>query len=332
MILYQGKIYLAEEHIEQLKSEAEYVKDRYHAIAKTLAPDPFRITRKKAADLLELCKRQFQRWIARFRCEGILGLRNRSRRPKTSPRRVPKEIEDDVVKVRDKTGFGPNDIANLLNISYQRGKKQFLLWASTAYNILVRKGIIERDKRIEKEWKRFEWGHPNRLIQADLTHFNGVPVLTMECDHSRRGWSIGLRDMKDKTVVKAMKQLVNYKYDNLLTDNGSQFSRKNAEMRKYCEEYLNEKHIWSSIHHPQTLGKLSAFQKGLKRFLRHMVGRSQDFNEINYWIEVYMMYYNNGKYHRAIKTYPMMRYSGKRDETWYESLVKALKLEDVLVV
>ena len=45
-----------------------------------------------------------------------------------------------------------------------------------------------------------------------------------------------------------------------------------------------------------------------------------------------MIYHNEEKYHRGIKTYPAMRYSGKRDETWYESMVKADKLEDVLVV
>ena len=332
MMLYQGNMYLAKEHIEQLRSEEEYVRKRYHAIAMTLAPEPFRIARKKAADFLGLCKRQIQRWVGRYRSEGIFGLRNRSRRPRTSPRRVPYEIEDDVVKVRDVTGFGPKGIADLLNISYQREEKEFHLWPSTTYNILVRKGIIERDKRIQKNWKRFEWGHPNRLIQADLTLFNGVAILTMEDDHSRRGWSIGLQNMKDKTVIKAMEQLVNHKYDNLLTDNGSQFSRKNSEIRKYCEKYLNEKHIWSSIHHPQTLGKISAFQKDLKRFLVRKVGRSQDLKEINHWIEVYMNYYNNGKYHHAIQTYPEVRYSGKTDETWYESFVKALKLEDVLVV
>ena len=57
------------------------------------------------------------------------------------------------------------------------------------------------------------------------------------------------------------------KYDSLLTDNGSQFSRKNSVMKKYCKQYLREKHIWTSVHHPQTMGKLSNAQKGLKRFL-----------------------------------------------------------------
>ena len=53
MILYQGNIYLAEDHIQQLRSEEEYVRKRYFAVAKTLAPEPFRIPRKKADDELD---------------------------------------------------------------------------------------------------------------------------------------------------------------------------------------------------------------------------------------------------------------------------------------
>jgi hypothetical protein len=154
----------------------------------------------------------------------------------------------------------------------------------------------------------------------------------MEDDHSRRGWATSLKDKKDKTVVEGMKELVKVRYDNLLTDNGCQFSRKNTEIRRYCEDYINEKHIWTSLHHPQTLGKLSAYQKGLKLFLKHRLGSSRNRTEINRWIKIYNAWYNNGKYHSAIDTYPEEKYSGQRDDKWYERLVKALKLEDILTI
>lgn len=331
MILHQGNIYLDSEHILALRTEDELVKKRYRAVARTLLSEPFRLTRKKAADFLGRSKRQLQRWVKRYKEEGIPGLRNRSKRPKFSPNQTPCEIEDIVQKVRRKSGFGPRDVAVLINESFKRQKRSLYLWPATTYNILVRRGEIERERRIQKEYRRFEWGHPNRLIQADLTLFNGVPILTLEDDHSRKGWALAITNQKDKTVVRGMKKLIQHKYDNLLTDNGSQFSRKNSEMRKYCDEYLNEKHIWASIHHPQTMGKLSAFQKALKRFLRHQLLDSRDISKINYWIEVFVSWYNNGKLHSAINTFPEKRYSGERAENWYESVVKALKLEDVLL-
>jgi len=325
-------MYLAQEDIEPLKNECEDVKRRYFAIVKTLIPDPFQLTRKRAAELIGLCKRQMQRWVKRFLQEGIQGLRYRSRRPKKSPKRISSEIEDLIVEVRRKSGFGPNDISVLVNESMKRKKDQFHLWPSTAYNVLVRTGEIDREKRIQKEFKPFEWSHPNRLIQADLTKFNGIAILTMEDDHSRKGWAIALRNQRDKTVIRGMKKLIKMRYDNLLTDNGSQFSRSNSEMRKYCEEFLNEKHIWTSVHHPETMGKLSAFQKTMKRFLHFQIPGSRKITEINSYIEIFMKWYNNGKYHSAIKTYPEERYSGHRADDWYESIVKDLKMDELLTV
>ncbi|MDN5845664.1 MAG: hypothetical protein L0H53_05250, partial [Candidatus Nitrosocosmicus sp.] len=97
-------------------------------------------------------------------------------------------------------------------------------------------------------------------MQADLTRFNdGVPLLTMEDDHSRKFWASRLDNETDDSVIDGMKHLhIKEEYDSLLTDNhGSQFSsRKNSTMRKYCDQHITGKHIWTSIHHPpQTMGK-----------------------------------------------------------------------------
>ena len=142
MILQQGNIYLAEEHIEKLKSEEEQVQKRYQAVARTLLPEPFRIVRKKAAEILDICKRQMQRIVKRFLEEGIEGLRHKSRCPKTSPNQTPEEIEDQIAQIRKASGFGSQDIAVLMIESSRRGGKIRKFWQSTTYNILVRKGEI----------------------------------------------------------------------------------------------------------------------------------------------------------------------------------------------
>ena len=53
---------------------------------------------------------------------------------------------------------------------------------------------------------------------------------------------------------------------------------------------------------------------------------------MQYWINVYINYYNNGRHHSAIDTVPEARYSGQPDQDWFEKLVKAFKMEDVLTV
>jgi hypothetical protein len=80
------------------------------------------------------------------------------------------------------------------------------------------------------------------------------------------------------------------------------------------------------------MGKLTAYQKGLKRFLFHKLKRGRDQKQINRWIAVYDHWYNNEKYHFHIDTYPEVGFSGKRDSSWYERFVKALKLENLLTI
>jgi len=302
MIVWRGEVYIDKAHVGVLKDEAEYVKRRYHAVARTLANKPFKISRKESAKMIKRSLRQLYRILRRFLNEGISGLKFKSKRPKTSPNKTPEHVEKKIVSVRRSSGFGSRYIADIVNESNRREGKSERIYSSLAYNVLVRNGEIEREQRLQKKWKFFEWGHPNHLIQADLTKFNGVPILTMEDDYSRKGWSLALPNMKDKTVIKGMKHLIKEKFGNLLTD------------------------------HPQTMGKLSAYQKGLKRFLTHILENSRDKNKINQWVKVYDHWYNNGKYHTGIQTYPEERYAGKRDESWYNRLVTALKLEDVLTI
>jgi hypothetical protein len=203
---------------------------------------------------------------------------------------------------------------------------------TTCYNILARNDLVEAERRAMKRYRSFEWGHPDELIQCDLTTFNGHQILTMEDDHSREGWAGRIENATDDMVVDGMVRFHPDAFENLLTDNGKQFARMNSTMRRYCEEHTTGKHIWSTIHHPQTLGKLSAFQKDMKRFLVHRLGRSTDKDAIDECIRIYVDWHNNGLKVRTTRCYPEERYSGERDPGWYERLVKALKLEWMLPI
>lgn len=136
----------------------------------------------------------------------------------------------------------------------------------------------------------------------------------MEDDHSRREWVLVMSNKDDDVVATGMERLIHVKFDNLLTNNGSQFSKQNSRMRIYCDSHIRKKHIWTRIHHPQTMGKLSAFHKGLRRFLVHRIPQSTDLIEIQRWTDVYVHWYSNGRHHQGIEGCPESRYSGHRDE------------------
>lgn len=326
-------MYLSDEDIQLLRNEPPYVRKRYRAVSRTLAPDLVRITREEAARLIGLSKRQLQRIVKRFKEEGIPGLRFRSKRPHTIPKnKTPSDIERRVIEARNATGFGSEQLAAIVNEGLTLEDRRGPITDTTCYNILARNDLVEAERRVMKRYKTFEWGHPDELIQCDLTEFNGIPILTMLDDHSREGWAGRIDVPTDDMVVEGMTLLHPHTFENLLTDNGKQFARMNSTMRKYCERYVTGKHIWSTIHHPQTMGKLSAYQKGLKRFLIHRLGMSIDREAIDECIRIYVDWHNNGLKVRTTDCYPEERYSGKRDPRWYERLVKALKLEWILPI
>jgi hypothetical protein len=326
-------VYLSDEDRQLLRTEPPYVRKRYRAVARTLAPDLVRITREDAARLIGRSRRQLQRIVKRFREEGIAGLRFRSKRPHTTPKnKTPPDIEQRVVELRNATGFGSDQLAAIVNEGLALEARNPIT-DTTCYSILARNDLVEAERRTMKRYRSFEWAHPDELIQCDLTEFNGFTILTMEDDHSREGWAGRIEaPATDDVVVEGMTSLHPGVFENLLTDNGSQFCRMNPTMRRYCENHIVGKHIWSSVHHPQTLGKLSAFQKGLKRFLIHRMGRNIDKQAIDECIRVYVDWHNNGLKVRTTGCYPEERYSGSRDPRWYERLVKALNLEWILPI
>jgi hypothetical protein len=50
-------------------------------------------------------------------------------------------------------------------------------------------------------------------------------------------------------------------------------NRKNSTMRTYCDQYLTGKHIWTSIHHPQTMDTFKC-SEGVEEIFSAQTGKS----------------------------------------------------------
>ena len=120
------------------------------------------------------------------------------------------------------------------------------------------------------------------------------------------------------------------KYQNALTDNGVQFKSKNKFWAAYREGHVRKKHIHCSVRHPETLGKLSAYQKGLKKFVKHHLGGSRNRARMAKLIDIYNLYVNNAKQHSSTGKVPEEAYSGIKTQTWFFRLVREFGLEEVL--
>jgi hypothetical protein len=265
--LINSKLYAKSADVEILKKEPDYVQIRYYTIIKTIIDALFRWTRQQAADFLHISKRHMQRLVRAYMMDGIPGLRFKSRQTKTSPNKSLKWIEKVVIEMNKLRGFGKTSISTLVNEQFRAEGCGQRIGSSLVHRICLRNNLQKPPERIETKFKRFDWKYPNNLLQSDLTLFNGLPILAMEDDHTRFAWSDLIDDESAETVADGMHELVPFKFNNLLTDNGPQFSKKNPFLSAYLNEHVLKDHIHASVCHPETLGKFSRYQNGLNSYI-----------------------------------------------------------------
>lgn len=214
------------------------------------------------------------KWIDRFRKEGVAGLEDRSRRPKTSPHITPRAVEEAVLGVREAhQAWGGRKIAVRLKALGMVDVPA----PSTITAILKRHGRINPEESLKhKAFKRFEADAPNDLWQMDFKgHFDAAEgrchPLTVLDDHSR--YSVGLRacgNEKAGTVRQCLTEIFR-RYGlpkKILTDNGSPWGSDKDHPYTPLTVWmmrLGVAVIHARAYHPQTLGKDERFHRTLKK-------------------------------------------------------------------
>jgi len=105
----------------------------------------------------EVTRRTLRRWTKKHN-EMKWDLKDKSRRPKTIHRKITPKIEERVIFIRNKTGFGAEKIETLVDVRHTSINK-----------ILNKNKLTEPTKRKKKRIKyiRFQRKHPNSLWQID---------------------------------------------------------------------------------------------------------------------------------------------------------------------
>src|SRR5262245_55753992 len=142
-----------------------------------------------------ISRQTFYKWRARYRVEGLDGLREQSRRPRSSPNQTPLQVVQRIVDLRKElhdfgVDHGPGTIQWHLgrDATIERVPSE-----ATIYRVLRQQSLITPapQKRPTRSWKRFEASAPNELWQADVInwvvadHANRVHVISFLDDHSR---------------------------------------------------------------------------------------------------------------------------------------------------
>ena len=264
----------------------------------------------------ELC-REFQisrqtgyRWLNRYHESGsVESLRDRSRRPHSSPNRTADAIEDQVISVRQRYGWGARKLHHLLLHDGQE------VAVSTINNILKRHGLSRKPGRGHAAVKRFERARPNELWQMDFKGDSAVDSgrcypLSLLDDHSRYCLGVYALPAQTTELVKAgmIKTFQRYGLpEAILMDHGSPWwSTTNVRGLTRLSVWLIKqdiKLIWSGIAHPQTQGKIERFHRTINE-ATSFHGRPKSIAGWQCLLERFSHEYNHVRPHEALGMAP----------------------------
>ena len=235
----------------------------------------------------EVSKRTLQRWNKRLNGTEW-NLRDKSKRPKTIHSKITPEIEEKVISIRNKTGWGENKIADFVEVS------------SWSVNKILRKNNLtnsnsNRKKRIK--YIRWQRNHINSLWQMDTSDqkIEGKYCFAVIDDCSRYCLGLfGLNRVSTKIIIHILDTLfkIHGKPREILTDNGNIFGLKSKHSK--FDRALNRrgiKHIRTAIHSPTTSGKIERFFQTLDK----------EFVFCNKDAELFRMRYNHFRPHTSLE-------------------------------
>ena len=255
------------------------------------------------------------RLIARYTLEGDAAFEPRSRRPHTSPTRLPQTTIDLIIALRTElTGkgldAGPHTIAWHLHHHHRLDVS-----VATISRHLHAAGLVQPSphKRPKSSYIRFAAEQPNERWQADFTHWwltrgNHAEILCWIDDHSRYAISVTAHMrittpiVVDEFTKATQRHGIPY---STLTDNGMVFTTRLAGGRGGRNRFENElrrlniHQINSTPNHPTTCGKVERFHQTLKRWLTHQP-RATTITELQTQLDAFIDEYNHRRPHRSL--------------------------------
>ena len=260
-------------------------------------------TIKEVAGQWGVSRQTVHTWLARYEAQGLDGLADRSRRPRSCPHQLPAEVEALALELRrSRPYWGARRLARELG---KRGVDPAPS-ESAVYRALVRAGVVEgRPRRRRREtWKRWERSAPNELWQLDvvggfaLADGSTAKALTGIDDYSRFCVSARLMPRERTRAVCDGLAMALRSYGcpvQLLTDNGRVFTGRFAQppvevlFDRICRENGVE-HLLTQPRSPTTTGKIERFHRTLRtEFDTSQVFRTLKIAQqaLDEWVEDY---------------------------------------------
>jgi transposase InsO family protein len=243
-------------------------------------------------------------WLRRYTADGIAGVVEKSRRPRSSPRQTAQPIEERVVELRERRpDWGARKLQVLL------AREGIALPVITVHRILLRRGLVREQDRFRTAVERFERRAPNQLWQMDFKSPVGwdAPVgpLSVLDDHSRYAialegtWSTKAEPVKQRLIEAFASCGVP---EEMLMDHGTPWwNMKAVAGGTWLTVWIMRQGIqlhFSGYRHPQTQGKVERFHGALGAAMKRRGIPSGA--ERQTWLDEFRHEYNHERPHEAL--------------------------------
>ena len=270
-------------------------------------------------------------WISRFEAGGEAGLVDRSSRPHTTPTRIPRVLENQVVAWRRRHRCGPDEISAKLGVCPR-----------TVSRVLRRRGlphlrdcdpmtgVVIRASKVSAV--RYERARPGELVHMDVKKLGRIPdgggwrahgrgcqpdrerkrgngfdfIHSLVDDHSRLAYSEILPDEKGATCAQFLRRAAEYfsnhgipTIERLMTDNAWAYRKS---LGKTCAE-LGARQVFIKPHCPWQNGKVERLNRTLQTEWAYkcvFTSNAQRAAALAPWLE----YYNTQRRHSALDGLP----------------------------
>jgi transposase InsO family protein len=258
---------------------------------------------------LNINRSTFYKWYKQYQDEGYEALENRYRPPRQFWNEVPPWEKKKIVEIAlEHPEMSPRELA-----CYITDKRKYYISESTVYrtlkaNDLVTSPVYTVIDALDK------FPHPtrapNELWQTDFTYFKVVQwgwyyLSTILDDYSRfiLAWRLctgmAADDVKhtieDAIRFTGIREPKVVHRPRLLSDNGPCYISK--ALGGYLEEE-GIRHTRGKPYHPMTQGKIERYHRSMKNIL--LLDNYYYPSELEYYIGVFVDYYNNHRYHEAL--------------------------------
>jgi len=272
---------------------------------------------REVSQRMSVSRQTAYKWSARYKAEGDAGLQDRSRRPVVSPRRTPADMEERVCKLRRlHPAWGGRKLRRRLKDLGVEGVPS----PSAITDILARNCLLSADRRIKRDWQRFEAQRPNEMWQMDFKGDFALPTgrcytLTILDDHSRFNLCLqACADQRGETVKSQLLPVfaTHGLPETILVDNGPPWgSGYSRQPHTRFTAWLMRHGVYISHgrpYHPQTRGKDERFHRSLG--LEVLQTRSWlDLDEVQLALDPWRNVYNFERPHEALDyAVPAARY------------------------